>query len=247
MKKLPKGRKSPKGLQFTRFFTREGVSPFDQFEYKQIRTEVFGESNQPDKSGAEVEVPAAWSSLSTQILVQKYFRKSGVPQADGTVSGEYSVKQLVHRLVHCWKEWGENHGYFASSKDALVFYDELVFLMLAQYGAPNSPQWFNTGLFASYGLKGKPQGHFFIDPETEEIKASVSVYERPQVHACFILPVEDELVNEGGIMDLWLKEARIFKYGSGVGTNFSKIRAKNEELSCGGYSSGLMSFLEVGV
>ncbi|MTI32174.1 vitamin B12-dependent ribonucleotide reductase [Xanthovirga aplysinae] len=246
MKTSTRSQKSSKGLSFYRFNTKEGISPFNQFSYKRIKTEGFEIEEKTDNRPTEVEVPATWSSLATQILVEKYFRKSGVPYEEEKFVGENSVKQLVHRLAHCWKEWGEKYGYFASSNDANVFYDELVFSMLAQQGAPNSPQWFNTGLFSSYGLKGKPQGHYYVDPHTEEIKPSSSAYERPQVHACFILPVKDELVNEGGIMDLWLKEARIFKYGSGVGTNFSKIRAKNEELSCGGYSSGLMSFLEVG-
>jgi ribonucleoside-diphosphate reductase alpha chain len=193
-----------------------------------------------------VEVPANWSQVATDILAQKYFRKAGVPQADGTLGGETSIKQVAHRMAECWKSWGERYGYFASKKDAGVFYDELVYSIVAQMTAPNSPQWFNTGLHTAYGITGKPQGHFFVNPETGQLEKSTSAYERPQPHACFILSVTDDLVNEGGIMDLWTREARIFKYGSGVGTNFSNVRGEGETLSGGGTSSGLMSFLKIG-
>ncbi|MCS6818901.1 MAG: vitamin B12-dependent ribonucleotide reductase, partial [Chitinophagales bacterium] len=193
-----------------------------------------------------VEVPKFWSQVATDILAQKYFRKAGVPQPDGTLGGETSVKQTVHRLADCWRQWGEKYGYFYSKQDADIFYDEIVFSLLNQMAAPNSPQWFNTGLYTAYGIKGKPQGHYYVDPDTGELKESTSAYERPQPHACFILSVDDDLVNEGGIMDLWVREARIFKYGSGVGTNFSNIRAEGEKLSGGGTSSGLMSFLKIG-
>ena len=193
-----------------------------------------------------VEVPKEWSQVATDILAQKYFRKTGVPQADGSSGSENSIKQVAHRLADCWMQWGEKHNYFATKDDARVFYEELVYMIIGQMGAPNSPQWFNTGLFSTYGIKGKPQGHYYVDPETEELKKSTSAYERPQPHACFILSVDDDLVNPGGIMDLWTREARIFKYGSGVGTNFSKIRGEGEKLSGGGTSSGLMSFLKIG-
>ena len=194
----------------------------------------------------DVEVPAAWSQVATDILAQKYFRKAMVPQPDGTTGSEKSIKQVAHRMANCWKDWGMRYGYFASKKDAEIFYDEIVYTIVGQLAAPNSPQWFNTGLHTSYGITGKPQGHYFVDPVTEVLSKSTSAYERPQPHACFILSVEDDLVNEGGIMDLWVREARIFKYGSGVGTNFSKIRGESEKLSGGGYSSGLMSFLKIG-
>ncbi|HNP54143.1 MAG TPA: adenosylcobalamin-dependent ribonucleoside-diphosphate reductase, partial [Ferruginibacter sp.] len=193
-----------------------------------------------------VEVPKQWSQIATDILAQKYFRKAGVPQPDGSLGRETTVKQVAHRMAHCWRVWGERYNYFASEKDAQVFYDELVYCILNQACVPNSPQWFNTGLFESYGIKGKPQGHYFVDPKDGQLKKSTSAYERPQPHACFILSVEDDLVNEGGIMDLWVREARIFKYGSGVGTNFSNIRGEGEKLSGGGTSSGLMSFLKIG-
>ena len=189
-----------------------------------------------------VEVPKDWSQVATDILAQKYFRKAGIPNK--TVSRE--ERNIAHRLADCWRTWGERYGYFATKKDAQVFYDELVFSILGQMAAPNSPQWFNTGLHNTYGITGGPQGHMFVDPDTGKTKKSTSAYERPQPHACFILSVSDDLVNEGGIMDLWVREARIFKYGSGVGTNFSSIRGANEKLSGGGNSSGLMSFLKIG-
>jgi ribonucleoside-diphosphate reductase alpha chain len=149
-------------------------------------------------------------------------------------------------MANCWRVWGERNGYFASEEDAKVFYEELVYSILNQACVPNSPQWFNTGLHESYGIKGKPQGHYYVDQKDGKLKKSTSAYERPQPHACFILSVDDDLVNEGGIMDLWVREARIFKYGSGVGTNYSNIRGEGEKLSGGGTSSGLMSFLKIG-
>jgi ribonucleoside-diphosphate reductase alpha chain len=193
-----------------------------------------------------VEVPNFWSQVATDVLAQKYFRKAGVPQADGGSGRETSIKQVAHRMAHCWMQWGNDYNYFDSSDDAQVFYDELAYMIVGQYAAPNSPQWFNTGLHSSYGITGKPQGHYFVNPRTGNLEKSTSAYERPQPHACFILSVDDDLVNEGGIMDLWVREARIFKYGSGVGTNFSKIRGSQEKLSGGGSSSGLMSFLKIG-
>ena len=234
------------GLKFKRRNTKEGVSPFDLFQYD-LRTSVI---KKPDGSTVfemkNVEVPSGWSQVATDILAQKYFRKAGVPQEDGTLGSERSAKQVVHRLANCWRQWGEKHGYFATSNDAQVFYEELVYSMMDQQSAPNSPQWFNTGLYSSYAITGKPQGHYYVDPDTEKLMKSTSAYERPQPHACFILSVDDDLVNEGGIMDLWVREARIFKYGSGVGTNFSRVRGAGEKLSGGGTSSGLMSFLKIG-
>ncbi|HEX2684501.1 MAG TPA: adenosylcobalamin-dependent ribonucleoside-diphosphate reductase, partial [Ferruginibacter sp.] len=159
---------------------------------------------------------------------------------------ETTVKQVAHRMAHCWRVWGERYDYFATPNDAQVFYDELVYSILNQACVPNSPQWFNTGLHEVYGITGKPQGHYYVDAIDGQLKKSQNAYERPQPHACFILSVNDDLVNEGGIMDLWVREARIFKYGSGVGTNFSSIRGEGEKLSGGGTSSGLMSFLKIG-
>jgi ribonucleoside-diphosphate reductase alpha chain len=234
------------GLQFARRFTKEGVRPVDLFEYDYRTSVIKNPSGEKVFEMENVEVPKGWSQIATDILAQKYIRKAGVPQTDGTFGRETSAKQVAHRLANCWRVWGERYGYFATPGDAQVFYDELVYSILSQACVPNSPQWFNTGLYESYGIKGKPQGHYYVDPVSEELKESTSAYERPQPHACFILSVDDDLVNEGGIMDLWMREARIFKYGSGVGTNFSNIRGGGEKLSGGGTSSGLMSFLKIG-
>jgi len=239
-------KKQSKGLQFSRRFTSDDVNVYDQFEYDYRTSVIRNPSGEVVFEMNNVEVPRQWSQIATDILAQKYFRKAGVPQKDGSLGRETSVKQVAHRLANCWKVWGERYGYFASEKDAQVFYDELVFCILNQACTPNSPQWFNTGLYESYGIAGKPQGHYYVDPADGQLKNSTSAYERPQPHACFILSVHDDLVNDGGIMDLWIREARIFKYGSGVGTNFSNIRGEGEKLSGGGTSSGLMSFLKIG-
>ena len=159
---------------------------------------------------------------------------------------ERSARQVIHRLAGCWRHWGESHGYFDTAEDAQAFYDELCHMMIHQMCAPNSPQWFNTGLEWAYGINGPAQGHYYVDPKTGKTKKSEDAYSHPQPHACFIQAVGDDLVNEGGIMDLWTREARLFKYGSGTGTNFSNMRGENEPLSGGGKSSGLMSFLKIG-
>ena len=237
---------SPKGLLLQRRFTKEEVSPFELFDYDYRTSVIRNPNGEVVFEMNNVEVPRQWSQIATDILAQKYFRKAGVPQPDGSLGRETSVKQVAHRMANCWKVWGERYGYFASPADAQVFYDELVYSILNQACVPNSPQWFNTGLHESYGITGKPQGHYYVDPKDDQLKKSANAYERPQPHACFILSVNDDLVNEGGIMDLWVREARIFKYGSGVGTNYSQIRGANEKLSGGGTSSGLMSFLKIG-
>src|SRR5450432_2094925 len=234
------------GLRFQRQFTKDGVSPFDMFEYDYRTSIIKNTTGEIVFQMDNVEVPKQWSQIATDILAQKYFRKAGVPQPDGTTGRETSVKQVAHRMAHCWRVWGERNNYFATKQDAQVFYEELIYGILNQSCVPNSPQWFNTGLNEVYGITGKPQGHYYVDANDGQLKKSTSAYERPQPHACFILSVEDDLVNEGGIMDLWVREARIFKYGSGVGTNFSSIRAEGEKLSGGGTSSGLMSFLKIG-
>ncbi len=235
-----------KGLSFDRQYTRDGVSPYDMFEYDYRTSVIRNPSGEKVFEMTNVEVPKHWSQIATDILAQKYFRKAGVPQKDGSLGRETSIKEVAHRLANCWRSWGEQYGYFASANDAQVFYEELVYSIMLQSCAPNSPQWFNTGLFSSYGIDGKAQGHYYVDPVTGTLERSKNAYERPQPHACFILSVDDDLVNEGGIMDLWVREARIFKYGSGVGTNYSNIRAEGEKLSGGGTSSGLMSFLKIG-
>ncbi|MEZ5047835.1 MAG: vitamin B12-dependent ribonucleotide reductase [Chitinophagaceae bacterium] len=235
-----------KGLKFSRFYTSDSVQVFDQFEYDYRTSVIKNPNGEVVFEMTNVEVPKHWSQIATDILAQKYFRKAGVPQEDGSLGRETSVKQVAHRMADCWRQWGEKYNYFNDQTDAQIFYDELVYTILNQSCAPNSPQWFNTGLHTAYGITGKPQGHYFVNPKTGELSKSQNAYERPQPHACFILSVDDDLVNEGGIMDLWVREARIFKYGSGVGTNFSSIRGEGEKLSGGGTSSGLMSFLKIG-
>jgi ribonucleoside-diphosphate reductase alpha chain len=238
--------KKQRGLKVERYFTKDSINVFDLFKYDTRSSVIRNPSGDAVFEMNDVEVPSTWSQVATDILAQKYFRKAGVPQPDGSTGSEKSIKQVAHRMANCWKDWGLRYGYFATAKDADIFYDEIVYTITGQLAAPNSPQWFNTGLHTSYGITGKPQGHYFVDPKTEKLEKSTSAYERPQPHACFILSVDDDLVNEGGIMDLWVREARIFKYGSGVGTNYSKIRGDNEKLAGGGYSSGLMSFLKIG-
>ncbi|HEV8082955.1 MAG TPA: vitamin B12-dependent ribonucleotide reductase [Chitinophagaceae bacterium] len=234
------------GLRFPRQFTKDGISPFDMFEYDYRTSVIKNTTGEIVFQMDNVEVPRQWSQIATDILAQKYFRKAGVPQPNGPTGRETSLKQVAHRLAHCWRVWGERYNYFGSAEDAQIFYEELIYGILNQSCVPNSPQWFNTGLHEVYGITGKPQGHYYVDANDGELKKSTSAYERPQPHACFILSVNDDLVNDGGIMDLWVREARIFKYGSGVGTNFSSIRGEGEKLSGGGTSSGLMSFLKIG-
>src|SRR4051812_3013450 len=245
-------------MKITRRFTKAGQDVFSTVEYEKRTSRI----SNPDGSVVfemnDAEIPKSWSQLATDIMVSKYFRKAGVPQTDanGTpvrdghgniVTGpEKSVRQVINRLAGCWRYWGEKHGYFDTTEDAQAFYDELSHMLLHQMCAPNSPQWFNTGLNWVYGITGPAQGHFYCDPRSGELLKSKDAYSHPQPHACFILSVSDDLVNPGGIMDLWTREARIFKYGSGVGTNFSAIRAESEKLSGGGHSSGLMSFLRIG-
>ena len=235
-------------MKITRKFTVANKDPFATVEWVKRSSKI----SNPDGSVVfqmdDAEVPATWSQLATDIMVSKYFRKAGVTiegQA-GKTGPEKSAKQVIHRLAGCWRHWGEQHEYFDSKADAQAFYDELVYMLVHQIAAPNSPQWFNTGLNFAYGITGPAQGHFVPDPESGEVKQASDAYTHPQPHACFIQSVDDDLVNPGGIMDLWVREARLFKYGSGTGTNFSRLRAENENLSGGGKSSGLMSWLRIG-
>ncbi|MEO5907950.1 MAG: vitamin B12-dependent ribonucleotide reductase, partial [Ginsengibacter sp.] len=243
---MPIKKQTASGLHFDRHFTKEGLSPFEMFEYDYRSSIIKNTTGEIVFQMDNVEVPKQWSQIATDILAQKYFRKAGVPQPDGSTGRETSIKQVAHRMAHCWRVWGERNNYFEAEKDTQIFYEELIYSILIQACVPNSPQWFNTGLHEVYGITGKPQGHYFVDGKDGILKKSTSAYERPQPHACFILSVEDDLVNDGGIMDLLVREARIFKYGSGVGTNFSSIRGEGEKLSGGGTSSGLMSFLKIG-
>ncbi len=261
-------------MQIRRQFTRAGEEPYADIPFRPAGSEIRNPDGSVVFKLEGIEVPSAWSQVAVDVLAQKYFRKAGVPArlkpvrekgvpawlcrrvadakalaelpADEQTVGEVGAKQVFDRLAGTWTYWGWKGGYFDGEEDARAFYDELRYMLARQYAAPNSPQWFNTGLHWAYGIDGPAQGHFYVDEATGEVRASTSAYERPQPHACFIQSVKDDLVGGGGIMDLWVREARLFKYGSGTGTNFSSLRAEGERLSGGGRSSGLMSFLKIG-
>ncbi len=261
-------------MRIERRFTEAGKSPYDVIPFRESASEIRNPDGSVVFELDRFAVPAHWSQVAADILAQKYFRKAGVPAKakkieESTVpswlwrsvpdqdalnimseadrfGGETDARQVFDRLAGTWTYWGWKAGYFTTEEDASAFFDELRYMLAMQMGAPNSPQWFNTGLHWAYGIDGPSQGHYYADFATGEIKASESAYEHPQPHACFIQSIEDDLVNEGGIMDLWVREARLFKYGSGTGSNFSKLRGENEPLSGGGKSSGLMSFLKIG-
>jgi ribonucleoside-diphosphate reductase alpha chain len=248
-----------------RQFTVDGQSPFEEIRFHAIASEIRNPDGSVVFRQANIEVPGDWSQVACDVLAQKYFRKAGIPVrlkpvpeegvpeflwrhvADGEeTTGETSARQVFHRMAGTWTYWGWKGNYFDSEADARAFYDEFCYMLATQKAAPNSPQWFNTGLHWAYGIDGPSQGHYYVDPNSRRVVKSTSAYEHPQPHACFIQSVSDDLVNEGGIMDLWTREARLFKYGSGTGSNFSSLRGENEPLSGGGKSSGLMSFLKIG-
>ncbi len=256
-------------MKIKREFTNANQSPYENINFKKVSSEILNPDGSLVFKLENFEVPEQWSQVASDILSQKYFRKAGVPSklkrtneknipswlspriaddSDGEViySSETSSQQVFDRLAGAWTYWGWKGGYFSSEDDAKAFFDEVRFMLANQMVAPNSPQWFNTGLNWAYGIDGPSQGHFYVDHETGKLTKSSSSYERPQPHACFIQSIDDDLVNDGGIMDLWVREARLFKYGSGTGTNFSNLRGSSEGLSGGGKSSGLMSFLKIG-
>jgi len=245
-------------MRITRRFTRAESSPYEDMNFVRRSSEIRNPDGTLVFEMEDILVPETWSQVAVDVLAQKYFRKAGVPLDDengGSSPGpdgrpvtgpEKDARQVFDRMAGCWTDWGRRHGYFDTEEDARAFHDELCWMLAHQMGAPNSPQWFNTGLHWAYGIDGPAQGHWFTDPETGELKESKSAYEHPQPHACFIQSVSDDLVNAGGIMDLWTREARLFKYGSGTGSNFSRLRGQGEPLSGGGRSSGLMSFLKIG-
>jgi len=245
-------------VRIERRFTHRGLSPYEGCTFVKRSSEI----RNPDGSTVfkldNIDVPEQWSQLAIDILAQKYFRKAGVPQQDQhgqplmgsdgkpVLGGERDARQVFERMAGCWTHWGKSHGYFKTSDDSEAFNDEMCYMLARQMAAPNSPQWFNTGLHYAYGLSGPAQGHYYVDPTTREVAKASNAFEHPQPHACFIQSVDDDLVSENGIMDLWIREARLFKYGSGTGTNFSRLRGDGEGLSGGGRSSGLMSFLRIG-
>ncbi len=252
------GRGSKTGLKVERRFTADSEDAYSSVEWSTRTSRITNPDGTVVFEMADAEVPAEWSQVASDIMVSKYFRKAGVPQVDASGSPlldesgkpvlgpERSARQVIGRLTGGWRHWGESNGYFATASDAKAFQDELAYMLVHQMAAPNSPQWFNTGLAWAYGITGPAQGHYFVDPADGQVKASDDAYTRPQPHACFIQSANDSLVEPGGLMDLWVREARIFKYGSGTGTNFSAVRGEGEPLSGGGTSSGLMSFLRVG-
>ena len=252
-------------MRIRRQFTVEGQSPYEGLAFRSATSEIRNPDGSVVFQQKNIDVPESWSQVACDVLAQKYFRKAGVPTAlkpvaeegvpeflwrktaEGTETrGENSATEVFDRLAGTWAYWGWKGGYFDSEADASAFKDELSYMLATQMAAPNSPQWFNTGLHWAYGIDGPSQGHYYVDHKTGRLTKSASSYEHPQPHACFIQSVADDLVNEGGIMDLWTREARLFKYGSGTGTNFSGLRGENEKLSGGGKSSGLMSFLKIG-
>ncbi|MBX2976843.1 MAG: vitamin B12-dependent ribonucleotide reductase [Ignavibacteriaceae bacterium] len=261
-------------MKINRYFTKQGFDAYNGMEFEKRVSEIRNPDGSIVFRMEDVYVPSTWSQVATDIIAQKYFRRAGVPKLLKKVEeegipewlqasvpdyenlnklsekerygSEKDSRTVFHRLAGCWTYWGYKADYFDSEEDARTFYDELVFMLANQMAAPNSPQWFNTGLNWAYGISGPSQGHYYVDYQTGELTASTDAYTHPQPHACFIQSVNDDLVNEGGIMDLWVREARLFKYGSGTGTNFSDIRGEEEPLSGGGKSSGLMSFLKIG-
>ena len=261
-------------MHFERRFTQDATNPYDKLAFRFATSEIRNPDGTIVFRAENVEIPEQFSQVATDILAQKYFRKAGVPAAlkrveesavpswlwrsipdeaalaklpeDERFTGETSAKQVFDRLAGTWTYWGWKGGYFSTEQDAQVYFDEMRFMLANQMAAPNSPQWFNTGMHWAYGIDGPSQGHHYVDFQTGKLTRSTSAYEHPQPHACFIQSVSDDLVNEGGIMDLWVREARLFKYGSGTGSNFSRLRGSGENLSGGGKSSGLMSFLRIG-
>ncbi len=261
-------------MRIERRYTKDGQSAYAGLEFRLTTSEIRNPDGSVVFKLDNVEVPEFWSQVASDVLAQKYFRKAGVPARLKKVEensvpsflwrsvadedalatlpekeryiGEQSSKQVFDRLAGTWTYWGWKGGYFDSEEDAQAFFDELRYMLATQMCAPNSPQWFNTGLHWAYGIDGPSQGHYYVDFETGKLTHSKSSYEHPQPHACFIQSISDDLVNEGGIMDLWVREARLFKYGSGTGSNFSRLRGEGEKLSGGGKSSGLMSFLKIG-
>lgn len=260
-------------MKINRLYTTAGRDPLESIEFVKRTSEIKNPDGSIVFRMEDVYVPKEWSQVATDVLAQKYFRKAGVPkllkkieeegvpkwlqpsEADDKLEelpekerlgSESDARQVFHRLAGTWTYWGWKAKYFDTEDDAKAFYDEHMYMLTNQFAAPNSPQWFNTGLHWAYGINGPAQGHYYVDYRTSKLTYSEDAYTHPQPHACFIQSIGDDLVNEGGIMDLWVREARLFKYGSGTGTNFSSIRGLNEPLSGGGKSSGLMSFLKIG-
>jgi ribonucleoside-diphosphate reductase alpha chain len=261
-------------MKIERTFTEAGKDAYATVDFATTTSEIRNPDGTIVFKLDDMSVPSSWSQVASDVIAQKYFRKAGVParlkkvrekdvpsflwrsvaddkalaelSEEERFGGETSAAQVFDRLAGAWAYWGWKGGYFSTEEDARAYFDEMRYMLATQRAAPNSPQWFNTGLHWAYGIDGPSQGHFYVDYKTGKLTKSASSYEHPQPHACFIQSCSDDLVNEGGIMDLWVREARLFKYGSGTGTNFSHLRGEGESLSGGGKSSGLMGFLKIG-
>ena len=260
-------------MKITRYFTADKIGPYDDIAFIEATSHVKARSDMKEQI-LHLTVPEGWSQTAVDILAQKYCRKAGIPKAlkyvdepdtpsflarriadedalaklpeNERLTGENDATAVFDRMAGAWAWWGWKGGYFSSEQDAKNYYDEMRFMLVSQMAAPNSPQWFNTGLHWAYGIEGPAQGHYICDFKTGECKTAPNAYEHPQLHACFIQSVKDDLIAIGGVMDLWHREARLFKYGSGSGTNFSSLRGAGEPLSGGGMSSGIISFLRIG-
>jgi ribonucleoside-diphosphate reductase alpha chain len=237
-------KKKKTGLRFERVFSDAAVAPFDQVDWERRIAEITDDSGKVIFKQDDIEVPKSWSALATKIAVSKYFYGDIANGTDPYKGGrETSVRQLIHRVTRTIADWGLADGYFADAEAAEVFYDELTWLCLNQYGAFNSPVWFNVGLYHQYGVgKGAGAGNYFYNWETGKAERAASQYEYPQGSACFIQSVEDTMED---IMRLATSEAMLFKYGSGTGTDLSSLRSTREKLSGGGKPSGPLSFLKV--
>ena len=251
-------------MRFSRHHTQPG-QPYGDLVFTESESVLRGLDGSEIAPARTVVAPKGWSQTARNILARKYFRRAGVPSATRRVSedgvpewlqrsvpvadaefvSETDARAVFARLAGCWTYHGWRGGYFDDAESARAFHDECLYMLAHQIAAPNSPQWFNTGLHWAYGIDGHASGHFYVDAAGEVVE-SESAYARPQPHACFIQRIEDDLVGPDGIMSLFHREARLFKYGSGTGSNFSNLRAKGEPLSGGGTSSGVMSFLKIG-
>jgi ribonucleotide reductase alpha subunit len=259
-------------MKFSRTYSAPG-DPYAGLTFEPRDSRIVNPDGSLIFEAKDVMVPSTWSQVAVDVLAQKYCRKAGVPKAtlrvaeegvpewlrrsavdekalealprDQQFGAERDARQVFNRMAGCWTYWGWKHGYFDSENDAQIYYDEMCAMLARQIGAPNSPQWFNTGLHWAYGISGPAQGHWYVEAADGVARPSPDTFSHPQVSACYILGIDDDLVNEGGIFDGVIREARIFKGGSGSGANFSKLRAAGEKLTGGGTSSGLMSFLKV--
>lgn len=231
---------------FKRVFTKElenrnDITVYDLFNWKKVNVTLKDyKTNKVLVDMKDLEFPTHYSQNACDIIASKYFRKAGV---NNKLGYENSMKQVAHRIVNFWTEALVDEKIIATEEEKSIYYDEMVYAFLNQMYAPNSPQWFNTGLKLAYGIKGNSNNNYYYDEKEGKVVKSKDFYTRTQASACFILSIEDKLLGDHSISEQFVTETKLFKGGSGTGTNFSNIRAKGEKLSGGGFSSGLMSFL----